>query len=68
MLQVFQQLPGLRFLLHKTNNRRITLDRLQGILKPEFSLSGSNAYNLEKKVYQSFVRYLRAVAGKFLDL
>ncbi|XP_062572412.1 uncharacterized protein LOC134234367 [Saccostrea cucullata] len=56
------QLPSFLYLFQR-HSTPLTFRMLTTLLKPQFSLEGSNNIEVEKKVYAAFVRYLREVAS-----
>ena len=60
-------LPELKFLLQPSKTT-ITMKRITTLLRPSFSEEGSNAFHYEKEVYSLLIKYLREVAGIFVDL
>ncbi|XP_061168808.1 uncharacterized protein LOC133178056 [Saccostrea echinata] len=56
------QLPSFLYLFQK-HSIPLTFRMLTMLLKPQFSLEGSNNIEVEKKVYAAFVRYFREVAS-----
>ena len=44
----------------------LTFRKLTDLLKPEFSVEGSNRRQFEDAVYARFIKYLRRAAGEYL--
>ena len=63
MLSAIQQLPMLMDLLRPNVNEQISVPKLLQILKPKFSVEGSNALKRERELYHMFVKYSREAAG-----
>ncbi len=63
MLSAIQQLPELIHLLRPGAQNNLSVQKLLQLLKPKFSLEGSNARSEEKATYQMFIKYIREVAG-----
>ncbi|KAK3101168.1 hypothetical protein FSP39_001460 [Pinctada imbricata] len=64
---ICKSLPSLVFIF-QSKLPALTMKRLTHLLQPKFSEEGSNANSFEKTVYAAFLRYLRNVARRQLEI
>ena len=64
--QIATARPTFKNLFVPAAQPRMTVRRLLGIFKPQFSDDGTNQLVEEKKVYDRFVQYVKEVYGELL--
>ncbi|KAJ8320858.1 hypothetical protein KUTeg_002445 [Tegillarca granosa] len=64
LLTFIQKKPTLGYLFTPSNRVTLTVARLLGMLKPNFSDAGSNDRMHQEESYSHFVKYVREIAGR----